>query len=278
MVEPRFLFLHHVKTAGKTVEKFLIRKFMNHYCRTTQVFSDETIDNIFSINNSKDQTKINLVNNAKVVTGHFTYGMHKILEGESKYFTLLRNPVTRTRSYYAYSLKNKGSKIHRYLHDNNVSFEQFIEMEQKDIQKADVHELNYVLENGQSKVMSGEDIIIGDKYKTDDLLQLVENNIKKDFQFVGVTEMFDDSFIEISKLLGFSIFNLYITQNRSTVKVEVPDTARKVILERNSIDSTLHNKYLNKVSKISDSFEHKIARTYLKMGNKAADIYVGIRN
>ena len=278
MSQSRYLFLHHVKTGGKTVEKFLLRKFMDQYCKTTTVFSEETIDNIFSINNSKDQTKINILNNAKAVSGHFTYGIHEMLEGESKYFTLLRDPVARTRSFYAYSLINKGSKIHRYLHDNNISFEQFIEMEQKDIQKAEVHELNYVLENGQSKVMSGEDIIIGDKYRTDDLLQLVENNIKKDFQFIGVTEMFDDSFIEINKLLRLSIFNLYITQNRSTVKVEVSDAARKIILERNSVDSALHSKYMKNISKISESFEHKITRTYLKMGNKAADIYVDIRN
>ena len=151
-------------------------------------------------------------------------------------------------------------------------------MEQRDIEKADVHELNYVLEDGQAKVMSGEDIRIGEEYLTDNLLDLVENNIKKDFDFVGATEMFDDSFIEINKLLGFSAFNTYITQNRSTVKVDVSDAARKVILERNKVDSALHSKYMNQLSKTADSIEHKLARSYLKIGSKAADIYVGLRS
>jgi hypothetical protein len=278
MTTPRFLFLHNVKTAGKTIEKFMLRKFQDQFCKTTLIFTEETVNNIFSILDSNDKEKWSRLNSAKALSGHFSYGLHRMLEGESKYFTLLRDPVARVRSYYAYSLKNEGSKIYKYLHDNNISFEQFVEMDHDDIKKADVHELNYVLEDGQAKVIAGKDIKVGEHYEAADLLKIVEDNIKKDFAFVGVTEMFDDSFIEISKLLGLSRFSPYITYNRSTVKVDISDTARKVILKRNIVDTELHSRYLTQISEISDSMEHIVARSYLKLAKNAANIYVALRS
>ncbi len=272
----RYIFLHQVKTAGKTVEKFLIRKFQEQYCRTTTVFKDESIENIFSILSSNDKDKISLLNQASVISGHFPFGLHNLLEGDSRYFTLLRDPVSRTRSYYAYSLKNEDSKIYAYLHDNKVSFEQFVQMEKKDIEKAGVHELNYVLEDGQGKIIAGKDLHVGDG-STEFLLDIAESNITEHFDFVGVTELFDDAFIEISKMLGFGMFSLYITQNKSKVKVDVSENVRNIILERNKVDSALHTKYYQELNTVSETLPHQLARAYLKLGSKAADIYVKMR-
>ena len=273
----RFIFLHQVKTAGKTVEKFLLRKFKEKYCLTTKLFQEETVNNIFSILSSEDKGKIAKLNAAKVISGHFSYGLHNLLDDEARYFTLLRDPVSRIRSYYAYSLRNEGSKIHAYLHDNNIGFEQFVEMEKKDITKADVHELNYVLEDGQCKLVAGEDLLVGEG-STAHLFDKSEENIARHFDFVGVTELFDDAFIEISKLLGMGLFNLYITQNKSQVDVDVSERARKVILERNAVDSTLHHKYYSSLQGMAETKSHRIARFYSKTGSRAADFYVKLRS
>lgn len=272
-----YIFLHQVKTAGKTVEKFLVRKFKEQYCRTTTVFKDESIENIFSILDSTDANKIGQLNQAKVISGHFPYGLHNLLQSEARYFTLLRDPVSRIRSYYAYSMRNDDSRIYQYLTENNISFEQFVEMEPDEIKKTGVHELNYVLEDGQAKIIAGENLIIGQS-DTANLLQTAEDNIAKHFDFVGVTELFDDAFIEISKLLGFGAFSLYITQNKSKVKVDISEQAKKVILERNPIDKTLHTKYMQQLKSQSNSLTHQLARGYLSVGSRAADIYVKMRS
>lgn len=272
-----YIFLHQVKTAGKTVEKFLVRKFREKYCRTTTVFKDESIENIFSILDSTDESKIAEINRAQIISGHFPYGIHKLLNSEARYFTLLRDPVSRIRSYYAYSMRNHDSKIYQYLTENNISFEQFVEMEPDEIAKTGVHELNYVLEDGQAKIIAGENLIIGDS-KTDHLMQTAQDNISRHFDFVGVTELFDDAFIEISKLLGFGPFSLYITQNKSTVKVNISEQARKVILERNPIDKTLHTKYMEQLQSQSNTFINQLARGYLSVGSRAADVYAKLRS
>jgi len=273
----RHIFLHQVKTAGKTVEKFLLRKFGEKYRKTTLIFKDESLGNIFDILSATDSDKLTELNKATAISGHFPYGLHELIDGPCRYFTLLRNPVSRVRSFYAYSLKNEGSKIHRYLTENDISFEQFVQMEKADIEKSGVHELNYVLEDGQAKIVAGEDLLIGEG-KTDHLLEQSYQNIAKDFDFVGVTEMFDDSFIEITKSLGFGKFNLYITQNRSTVKVNVSDNVKKIVEQRNPVDMALHGKYLNEMQNISGSMGHVAAKTYLKYGSAAADLYVKLRS
>lgn len=273
----RYIFLHQVKTAGKTIEKFLVRKYKGDYCKTTIVFEEESLNNIFDILKSTDKDKIAKISNAKAISGHFPFGIHNMLEGDSRYFTLLRDPVNRVRSFYAYSLKNEGSKIQIYLQDNNVSFEQFVQMEKKDIDKSGVHELNYILEDGQAKIIASEDILVGEG-STEHLMKLALLNIKQHFDFVGVTELFDDSFIEISKLLGLGPFNLYITQNKSKVKVNVSDDIKNIILERNPVDSQLHSIFYNEMQTASKSVIHKLAKSYLKVGSTAADFYVKMRN
>lgn len=254
----------------------MLRKFGEQFCKTTLIFTEESLDNIFDILHSKEQDKIAKVSRAKAISGHYPYGIHKMLEGESRYFTLLRDPVSRIRSYYVYSLHNEGSKISSYLKDNNISLEQFVQLEKKDIEKSGVHELNYVLENGQTKIIAGDDILVGDTYG-DELRRKAEDNIARDFDFVGVTELFDDSFIEICKLMGFGPFNLYLTQNRAAVKMDVSDNVKKIVSERNPIDYQIHSKYFNEMRTISDSAIHKLAKTYLKLGTSLADFYVKMR-
>ncbi|WP_232359852.1 sulfotransferase family 2 domain-containing protein [Paraneptunicella aestuarii] len=254
----------------------MLRKYGEAFCKTTLVFQEESLGNIYDILRSKDHDKIATVNQAKLVTGHYPYGIHSMLEGESRYFTLLRDPVDRIRSYYVYSLHNEGSKIGLYLKQNKISLEQFVQLERKDIEKSGVHELNYVLEDGQAKIIAGDDILIGDNYGQE-LRSKAEDNIARDFDFVGVTELFDESFIEICKLLGFGAFNLYITHNKAVTSVDVSDNVRRIVLERNQIDQQMHRQRLDAMRANSGTFMDKLAQSYLKCGTSLVDFYVKMR-
>lgn len=272
----KFVFLHLLKTGGKTVEKHLQRKFGGAFVRTTKLFSDESLNNIYSILVSNDDSKLQELQTAKVISGHFPYGVHKLVEGDCRYFTLIRNPVGRIRSYYAYSLANEGSRIQAYLRNNQISFEQFVQLEKRDIQAAGVHELNYVLEDGQCKLIAGEDIRVGEG-STGHLYTAADANISKHFDFVGITELFEDSMMGISEVLNLSKFSPYITQNRSLISVDVPQNASKIIAERNENDIAMHKKYFGQVAARSHRIQHRLVRTYMRLGNWLADAYVGVR-
>ena len=269
----RHIFLHKVGTVGKTVEKFLLRKYGAKYWNTTLIFKDEALGNIFDLLSSTDSDKLIELNKASAISGHFPFGLHQLIAGPYRYLTSLRNAVSWVRPFYAYSLKNEGSKIHRYLTENDISFDQFVQMEKADIKKSGVHGLNYVLEDGQAKIVAGEDLLVGEG-KTEHLLEQSYQNIAKDFDFVGVTEMFNDSFIEITKSLGFGKFNLYITQNGAAVKVDVSDNVKKTVEQRNPVDMGLYGKYLNEMQNILGSLGHIAAKTYLKSGSAAAALCI----
>ena len=272
----RYIFLHQVKTGGKTVEKFLLRKFKEDFLKTTILFPDESLNNIFDTLSTSDSHKIKQMNGAKVVSGHFPFGIHNLLDGDSQYFTILRDPIFRIRSYYTYSLNSKGSRIYSFLTENNVTFDQFVQMEKSDIDRSGVHELNYVLEDGQAKLLAGADISIGQNYGSP-LLEEAKNNIRKHFGFIGVTELFDDSFIQISRLLGYGSFSLYTTQNQTNIEVDMNENVKSIIHERNSADQILHKEAYDNVYSNRNSLLNGFARTYLKYGSSLADTYVKLR-
>ena len=274
---PRFVFLHQVKTGGKTVEKFLLRKFGSNYVKTTQLFLDETSNNIFDVLKSTDKQKIAALNNAKVISGHFPYGLHNLLDGPARYFTLLRDPVNRIRSYYAYSLDNVGSPIQKFLVEERISFDDFVQLDTEQIKRSGIHELSYVLDNGQSKMIFGNEEEF-DRLAESDIYLSIDRIIDKHFDFVGVTECFDESFMEISKLLGYSRFNFYLTFNRSRLHIEASDFARSFIKERNKIDIHYHAKYKEKTLALRSSLTNRLALLYTRVGTSMANKYMALNS
>lgn len=272
----KYIFLHQVKTGGKTIEKFLMRKFGNRYCRTTNVFVEESLGNIFDILDVGKKDKFAQLAQADVISGHYPFGIHDFYAPEARYFTLLRHPVLRLRSYYNYSLANHGSAVQQFLEKEKLPFEEFAMLDARAIDQIGIHELHYVLENGQTKILAGIDQRIGQE-PAQDIYALALKNIEDKVDFVGITELFDYSFYRIVRLLGFSPFNTYITQNRSAGRKAVNPKLYEKVMARNELDCKLYDAHFDKLTRESASLPSRLAVKYIEGSSWLADRYVAAR-
>lgn len=274
---PRYIFLHQVKTGGKTLEKFLLRRFGERFRKTTNLFPQESINNIFDILKTNDLDKLRELEDSDVISGHFPFGLHSLMHGESRYFTLLRDPADRIRSYYAYSLTNEGSAAQRYLLDNQISFEDFVFLSAEQVKASGVHEFNYVIENGQAKIIAGVDDLAGEsRYSHDQLMAMATRNIDDHFDYVGVTERFTASFMRICEVMGLGWLNVYITYNKSAMAIDIPAELRSKIYARNSVDVFLHRKYLS-VPESDLGIWFRLSERLVRTGSYLAGLYAMVR-
>lgn len=277
MKMPRYIFLHQVKTGGKTVEKFLLRRFGAQFKKTTNLFPEESLNNIFDILATKDVSKLRELEQSDVISGHFPFGLHELLSGECRYFTLLRDPAERIRSYYAYSLKNEGSSAQRFILENELSLEDFALLSAEQIRNSKVHELNYVIENGQAKIIAGVDSLVGaDQYTDDELLDQANKNIESYFDYVGVTERFTPAFMHICKMMNLGWFNVYINYNKAALNLEIPPALRAKIHDRNSVDLALHRKFAM-VRPEERKLSFLVAGYIVRLASQLAGFYAKVR-
>jgi hypothetical protein len=112
MKTDHLIFLHLPKTAGSTIYYILNRLYQNEkvfnvHWRGTQ----GNLDN-FKTLPTAEREKI------KLIRGHFRFGLHDFFEGETSYFSFLRNPEERILSFYTYvqqSPKNRPIRKFGYL-------------------------------------------------------------------------------------------------------------------------------------------------------------------
>ena len=272
----KYIFLHQVKTGGKTIEKFLLRKFGNQYCKTTNVFVDESLGNVFEILDASKKEKFAQLAQVDVISGHYPFGIHEFYAPEARYFTLLRHPVLRLRSYYNYSLANHGSAVQQFLEREKLPFEEFAMLDGRAIEQIGIHELHYVLENGQTKILAGVDQRVGQE-PMQDIYALALKNIEAKFDFVGITELFDYSFHRIVRLLGFSPLNTYITQNRSAGRKLVDPKLYEKVMQRNELDCKLYDAHFDKLTRESASLSSRLGVKYIEGSSWLADRYVAAR-
>ncbi len=93
MPKKQVIFLHIPKTAGSSLNSIIRRQY-----KSSEFF------HVNSINNEKEMISklIEIKDSKKIIFGHHSFGLHKYLDINTKYITLLRNPIDRIISIYYY--------------------------------------------------------------------------------------------------------------------------------------------------------------------------------
>lgn len=181
------IFLHIPKCGGTTLTRWLESRFPEE--RRFHVNPDDIAGSKAELScmPAEERERIDLL------LGHISYGWHALLPGPCRYFTILRDPISRVVSHYSYV---RWMTLHDHYPRSTVEAEGMTLGEY--VASGVCDEIN----NGQVRLLSGiEDIVQAPygsskvPYGSNDraLLDRALANIQSHFDVVGVLDDFDSS-------------------------------------------------------------------------------------
>lgn len=250
-------FVHIPKTGGQTLHKIIMRKFTPQEIYYFEHFFNykKYIDEF--INTSKKDNKF------KYIKGHVGFGLHNKLDRNFTYVTILRNPVKRTISHYNYILnhlrntnkykKIKNKTIYEYVSDYNLN----------NIQT------RFLASNDGFPIMKEDKEYIGIKE-----LKRAKNNLKENFDFVGILEKFNKGLLLLKEVLNLKDIQ-YVKWNKTKNKTQKKSVSRSInqfIKEKNQIDFKLYGfackLFEERIKEDIDNFEDKYKKLKHKLLTK----------
>ena len=224
--KPLVVFIHIPKTAGTTFGSVL---------RATYPPGEVlALGNIFKGAGGFDtrraarlpQSIRDLSQRAAVLGGHAPFGIRRYLPDETRYVTLLREPIERTLSQY-YSMLGLSSKWKSNPLPKGAALEDVLA--QRDV----------IFDNLQTRMLSDE--LDPAATVTDEMLEQAKRNLGEVFLAFGLSERFDESLVLIMRRLGLARAT-YVRQRVSDRPRgnEVPPDVKSSAERANRFDIELH--------------------------------------
>jgi hypothetical protein len=107
--EPILALVHSPETGGSTLAKILEQTYGLRFGRSRSLnaildpFGTEA--RLRAIGQPRDESR------SPAVVGHFVFGMRELLPADTRYVTLLREPLERTLSHYAYVVARRDPSL-----------------------------------------------------------------------------------------------------------------------------------------------------------------------
>ena len=283
------LFLHIPKSGGTTLTSCLTNCYYNKEATISEIGENPLLKHFYEgdifyypIGFYKDPPNwfpnyvIPILNSQRlrVVSGHFSYGIHKHIPAQTKYITILREPVERIISLYYHLLSTK-------IISKKISLEQFIEgipdegwlvnlikwhpiipeFHESEIRKYS----KCIVDNDQTRRISGIETLFG-KCNESMFLSACEN-ITKNFELVGLTEKFNETLLLLSSRLGWKNEMQYLPKlvNKGKPRIDqIPDYLLAKIDQLNYWDRKLYDfvkrLFEKNIEELGPNFKQKIER------------------
>jgi hypothetical protein len=198
------IFLHLPKNGGTTFQT-IVRRYYSRAETFWIGYNREKKWNLDEFINLPEEKRKKI----HLLLGHFMFGLHKYLYGESDYITFLRKPIERTISFYNYVSRTPQNRLYEDVKDKSL-FEFVTQIKDFDIN------------NGQIRKLSG---VHGTE---EEMFDKALDNIEKHFSFVGLQERFDESLIILAGIYGWNNIS-YKKENVSRDGVSISELDDKTI-------------------------------------------------
>ncbi len=249
---PPLVFLHLPKTAGSTFSSILQRHFVP--AEIHSIRSDDTVANVERFKNLPEEVRYRI----RLLRGHQVFGLHSYLAPGARYITILREPVARVISHYHYVKTTEHPMFIDAIREGGMSLVDYA-----------ASSISGELENGQTRWIAG---IWDDRpLQESDLEQAIEN-IEKRFDWLGLTEHFDQSLIDLAR--KYRWLRIYYRKKNvlnSSHSNPVPPQAIEAITERNRLDLKLYAYAKRRFDAVSPAyrFTRCAAASLLGLANRA---------
>jgi hypothetical protein len=223
------VFLHIPKSGGTTLHKIIERQ----YPRGPHLFAPDNHQGVQQLGALSPAEREALV----VVRGHLYFGVHTQLKPPVQHITMLRDPISRTISYYRHIQRQTAHPLHTVVQENQISLAALVQGK---------HAIDMV--NGQVRQLLGMGLRADEMVTPAHLAQVQQQIIDHDI-IVGLTTAFDRSVLLMAHRLGWSM-PYYGRRNETPVSYQQPvdETTRALIAEHNQLDRQLYDWALDRLT------------------------------
>lgn len=214
------VFLHLPKTAGTTFNLILRRQFAAS--RIVLLRAEEMAENIAALRAMPEAERHRI----QLLRGHQLFGLHELLAPGARYLTILRHPVSRLVSHYNYVVATEHPMFIDAIRGGEMSLHDYV-----------TSTVSGELENGQTRWIAGID---DDRTLGAADLAVAQRHIEEHFAWVGVTEHFDESMVDLAITMRWPKVHYRRRNVASSPRDPIPTRTVDAILERNALDLTLH--------------------------------------
>lgn len=167
-----------------------------------------------------------------VLMGHFSYGVHRLLQLQPTYATVLRHPLDRVVSLYRYQKSLPDSRFAHHF-QQQISLREFVQ-----------RGLTEMTNNHACRVIAGiapdAGMLINERW----LLDLALHNLQRHYLLVGTLDNLSDFLAALGARLHWPPLAFPKENVTMGPTLELDSTTRDCILEHNALDLALYQHVL----------------------------------